>query len=246
MTYSRNSTVALSAGWRDRLAAIREARREYQEYENLMTHYERAVITREINARREQHEAAILAGALAEWHQAADHAAAALAKVEQAKGREAARWDAGRLAGEMQVVRMLVDSAVAGGLNDTSSKRLEQVYQDAERSGDPYKLRACGEVLAGLSVPSGDFEARRAANRLAQAGLRAAEQARAFPELDQAQQAAAEAIQGLNEAKRTLLDVDDGLGYTRPNGEIGNFTILRSIQKRVDESGPELRILPGE
>lgn len=248
--YYRNSGNQSGTTWRDKLEIVRTARSQYKQNENIMTAYEKLLVGKDIAEKQNLLESTILAGALQEWHSVCDEAADALAKVEKAKSKEAARWDAGKMTSEMQMINMLVDQTLApSGLDSDSLPKLQAIYQDAKISGDQHRIRAAAEVFSGLlgHKIGNDFEQRKQANRLAQIANDDARAVRSMPELENANKEAMEAFERANNARAMLFDVDSALGYTRPNGMIGNYDIEKAINSRINnETGESTIIKPKE
>lgn len=244
MSYLRNSTIKSEGGWRDKLEYIRAAFKEYGEYSPLMTLYERTLLTNEIKNRRTQYEPEIVASAIGEWDATCDKVLAAEAKIEKARGKESARWEAGRLASEMQLHNMLIETALA---SDKPLDQLRAVYEDAQRSGDIYKQRAAAEVFSALDrklKSVDDFDTRGFGHVLAEQAKRDAAAIRTTPELEQAHQDAQTAYQELQAARAMLADVDAGLGYQLPNGGIGNTTLFVAIDRRIERDHGEWFVKP--
>lgn len=209
-----------------------------------MTPYERSVLEREIGEKRASLEGAIIAGALGEWKQAVNNVKAKLDQVKAAKAKETARWDGTRLSSELQVYETLTRQQL-NTATDTMSQReavenLRALYDEAQKSGDIYKQRAAAEVIRGAigNARGLDSDRRMEINRLAKQAERDLSTLRQSEELNQAHQAAAEAVEKLNQARNMLFDVDRGLGYTAPNGLPGNSQIIKALtQVQQDRAG---------
>ncbi len=104
-----------AATWRDLLETIRAARKELKEYANVMSQYEQAVIEKDIKSMLEAHIGEITSGAIGEFKGSIERLKAAGRKIDQAKTNEITRWNMPRLAGEMQAVQVMVESALASG-----------------------------------------------------------------------------------------------------------------------------------
>lgn len=235
--------------WRDQLQELVKTRNEYSQYANVMTAFERLNIEKAIKGMRAEIEPVILAGARAEWDTAIQNFKAKDARVKAARSKESARWDAARLNSEMQAVEMMVKqtvkSNVSGPLDNATMARINAIYEDFQNSGDIYKQRAAGEVYAGLVSMVGEgFDQRQQAYVMAERAQRDILKAREFDELKAAEQEAIQAVEGLNQAKMLLHDVDRDLGDTRPNGTIGNYELAQELARvRTDEDGNITQIL---
>lgn len=240
------------ASWRDRLEELRKARQEYHSLEGMMSPVERTLFSKSINEKRAEVEPYIMREALGEWHYAIDQYTQAVKGLKEAKNREVARWDASKLNAEMQTVELLVtkavQSSVGGNLDPSVMPRLKAMYEEAKNSGDLYKARACAEVFTGLTAMVGnDGEARFLANRLSQQAQRDAKAVRTTAELERSDRQAEEAVEKLDQAKHTLINVDEGLGYQQFNGGVGDFNIYKELNRvRVNHVGEVIEIVPIE
>lgn len=222
--------------WRDRLAEIKAARDEYKSIESIAGPGERVLFSKSINEKIAEVENMIIQGALSEFQSAVDQWHDANKKLQTAKNDEVKRWSAEKINAEMTMAESLVKNAVrsstGGQLEPDVLPRLRSMYQEAYNSGDLYKQRAYAEVFTGLAGMVGnDGEARLLANRLSKQARRDARAVRVTPELEKADQAAAAAVEGINKAKSTLFEVDDSMGWTKFNGEIGNFQLYTELQR---------------
>ncbi len=222
--------------WRDQLAEMKTARAEYAELEPIMSAAERVMYIKSINDKQAAVGSTILQGAFTEWDNALDKFTNAVKSVQTAKNKEIARWEAVKLNAEMQMaeslITKLVQSSAGERLEPDVLPRLQKMYDEAQASGDVYKMRATAEVFTGLPAMVGsDFEDRKAANKLSKQAQRDARVVRITPEMKAADQAAVEAVEMINQAKSLLFEVDEGLGYTKPNGEVGNFDIFKQLHR---------------
>jgi len=158
-----------------------------------MTDFERSLINNDIQERINQVEQQVVDGVVSEWNAAADRVYKALKQVELEKAAEVRRWDADKLAAEMQAVSMLVDYAVATrGLDNDSEKVLTRIYDDAVNSGDIYKKRAAAEVFSGLMGKKigDDMDSRMKANRFITRAKNDAEECRTTDGIKRAEEEA--------------------------------------------------------
>lgn len=138
--------------WRDYAKRIKAAKKELGDYYSIMTEYERQTAQNEIKNMKDQYMQYITEGILGEHEAALQKFKNAHVKVGQERKKEIASWDAQRLAAEMQLYEKLIDQAVNstgdafGGLG-RQSNILEETYQEAQQSGDKYKMRAIAEVM---------------------------------------------------------------------------------------------------
>jgi hypothetical protein len=241
-----------SNNWRDSLKELKTARDEYAQYSNVMTPYERLTIDKAITEQRHRIEPGVINGAIAEWNNAIEKVERKYQNVQDKKAKETSRWDAAKLTSEMQAVEMMVkqtvNSNIKGPLDKDATDRLKHIYSELQSSKDMYKMRAAGEVYTGLvSMVGSEYDTRREAYHMSKQAQKDAQAARAFPELDQAELEAKEATNELDQVRQTLVTVDNDLGYTKFNGEIGNFAIFQEINRvKVDRMGNIEKILPAE
>ena len=122
------------------------------------------------------------------------------------------------------------------------------MYDEAQNSGDIYKMRAMAEVFTGLpSMVGGDLDDRMYANKLSQQAQRDAQAVRVTREIEKADQLARDAVETLTQAKSALHEVDEGFGQTRPNGEVGNWDIYKELNRvRTNQRGEVVDIVPVE
>lgn len=235
------------ATWQDKFKVVKSLREEIINNADLLTPYERAVKARDLNAYQEAYEPYILGGVLSAWHNACDKALGAYDKVSKARADEVKRFDGQKLAGEMNVVNMLVDNALGGrGLDNDSIKALSGIYEDYMSSGDLHKQRAAGEVFSSLLSRDvgNDLDMKVKANSLLTRAKTDLNEVRSYKPLDKAEDEARRAVEELDGMRYVLLDVDAGLGYTSPNGLPGHSLIIKSINDRVDNTGSRLVVKP--
>lgn len=240
------------ATWRDRLEELKTAHSEYAKLEPMMTEVERILIGKSISEKQAEVHDYIMQGARVEWQYAINQYAQAKKSLQDAKNREVSRWEASRLNAEMETAERLVTKAVqsstGGRLDPKIMPRLKAMYDDAQNSGDIYKMRAMAEVFTGLPAMVGnDFDDRMYAHRLSQQAQKDARAVRVTLELEKADRETKEAVDMLNQAKSTLLEVDEGMGYTKPNGEVGNWDLFKELNRvRTNQDGEIEDIVPFE
>lgn len=238
--------------WRDRVEELKAARAKYAELEPMMNGLDRVMLTNSINEKRAEVEPFVMNGVISEWQQAIDRFEQASKAVETARVKEIARWEASKFNDEMTVIERLVNSTVkssAGGrLDPNVMPRLQKIYEDAQASQDPYKMRAAAEIMQGLPTMVGpDFDDRKQANRIAQRAQKDVQGLRITEEMKAADQVAAAAVQALNQAKSVLFEVDGAMGYTLPNGEVGSFELFKQMHRvKTAPNGEIAAIVPVE
>ena len=202
-----------------------------------MSEYERIVINREIQQRQTRYEPVVVAGALAEWNGAVANVKDALAKVKTAKQKALTRWEPGRLSAELQVYKTLAEQAARITDPRSLKERLSEMYQEAKESGDQYKWRAAGEIMQGAVAYAGqDLDDRMAMNSIAQLAARDLEALKTTPELANAHQAAAVAVESLNGAQNTIFEAASVLGIGHPDNNHQFYQALARV-KQTPEGG---------
>lgn len=150
--------------WKTGLELIKAQIAEYEQYRAIMTQYEAAMAKRVYQEKIDQWKPQIVENLLKEQEIYITRYHAQETLVARAKAAEINRWDASKLANQLQVTRLLVEQAMAGPDQDdpwrgsTSSKqeRLQKLYQDAKASNDIYKMRSVAEVLLSVPLQPGD------------------------------------------------------------------------------------------
>ena len=135
--------------WRDMLAEINAAQKEWNEYSGIMTAYERETAKREYNNMLDKYSKPITAGVLAVHENALQKLKQADDRVKAEKKKETASWEAARLASEMQVYEMLIRQAIhSDGPRENTGKKLEQ-KKYYSHSGYPggLKVKTLKEIL---------------------------------------------------------------------------------------------------
>ncbi len=231
--------MLLTKDWREGLELIRASREEYKQYAAIMTPYEQSLAEREIQSTIDRWKPEIISNLLREHEAAINQVKDARQAIERQKAVEVNRWEAGKLGGELQVAKMLLDQAgnapdqgdpFRGG-SGSRQERIQALYQDARQSGDIFKQRAMAETLQGLNVGR-DSEL----NHLVKQAERDLAAMRRTVEIEQAEQAAAVAWQALVdktvEVATIAPEIGEGTGMLssgpltqstrriKPNGEI--------------------------
>ena len=162
------------ATYRDSVAKIRAMKKELRTNYMIMSQYERqrveAAIENEINRSR----GAIVQGMLTDWHAAIGAHKNAGRAIDEARRREAQRWQPDRLAMELQLARAAFDRS-------QNATEAQAEYQRALESNDPAKMRAYSEVFSGALNKFRDD--RLNAHRLAVEASRKAEALQTTPEI---------------------------------------------------------------
>jgi len=145
-------TVTTTAvGWRAMAKEITTARAEYRANRTKMSRYEAEKIAREFDSMKARYQPRIEAEAIAEWKAAVDKFSRAKQRANTAWVKENISWDIHKLNDEAEYYRRMIEAealrkntAVTG---DTAAQALRDIWEDAQRSGDKYKIRAAAEIL---------------------------------------------------------------------------------------------------
>lgn len=137
--------------WRDRLEFIRKAKKEYDSYQGIMTPYERHTISEDIKAKRTAAFQDVFNGISGEFNAVIGEYRDSRRKQSEARSKEVMRWDAAKLAAELQLARMQFDQKgktsgafAHGGIGPV------RLYEDALITGDMYKIRAAAETILSM------------------------------------------------------------------------------------------------
>jgi hypothetical protein len=210
-TFTQQSTgTSAESDWRkqrDHFAAMLETARLNG---HKMSQFERESIRAELDNYSNTQGVKILGAAIEQYHQALDTFRAKEQAVEKERVREIARWDASKLAPEMQVVNMRVSTALQ---SQHPEQELKQLYAEAQLSGDNYKIRAAADALkqaANQAIGSPNMPAETLLRidgvaRQAAADLKAL---RTTPEIVKAQEVAKEAFDAAMKTRAELLQTD--------------------------------------
>ena len=156
--YSARQSQYNGNDWLSKLNQIKEARSEYNKIERILTPYERQTIFGNIKADAEANYSRVYNGVKARLDAAVGNYKSAAAKRAAAIAKEINSWDAGKLNDELQAfstrVNMELSKKDAQGIfsGQPAAKRIEALYQEAQASGDRYKMRAAAEVLRAADV----------------------------------------------------------------------------------------------
>lgn len=156
--YSARQSQYNGNDWLSKLNQIKEARSEYNKIERILTPYERQTIFGNIKADAEANYSRVYQGVKARLDAAVGNYKAAAAKRAAAIAKEINSWDAGKLNDELQAfstrVNMELGKKDAQGIfsGQPAARRIEALCQEAQASGDRYKMRAAAEVLRAADV----------------------------------------------------------------------------------------------
>lgn len=158
MTMFNHTISSKTNSWQDRIKEIKVAREHLSKYEAMMTPYEREMRGKEIEQRISSYYPTIYGGVKQAWEGWINEYKKATTRLAEAKAKEYARWDAGKLGAEMQTFKALVDQKLSMrddpvfSSGQGPSGRIKKIYEEYQKSGDLYKQRASSEVLLGLST----------------------------------------------------------------------------------------------
>ena len=170
---TRFNTQPNSGDWMSKLTEIKAAQDKYAKDQSIMSAYERQTTWGDIEAKISQNYSSVFKGVKNRFDAAVGSYKAAAAKRAAAIAREINSWDAAKLNAEMQAFQMRVGMEL--NKRDTQgifsgapvSKRIEEIYREAQASGDRYKMRAAAEVLRGTDTEKLPSEQRTAVQMIA-------------------------------------------------------------------------------
>jgi len=235
-----------SKSWRDQLNYLIDAKKEYDTYHGMMTEYERLTIREAINELRTSIYPVVCRGALSEFEQKIEKFQAAKRKTADAVAKEIARWDAGKLVAEKQLVKMWFDEIAKKANNQLSPCKKINIFaelvEQAIKSGDMYKIRAVAEQAREFAG-NVDKEDMVQAFSLIQAVEGTLNEIRNTPEIT-------EALKEQNLAGMELQDARDELGaISTALGEkpdIFTSNSLTQAMRRVKVSPSGLEVLAAD
>jgi hypothetical protein len=249
--YNRSGNQSGANDWREALKEIQAARKEYTEYAQVMTAYERSVVERSIGERVGVLYPSLLAGIQAEHN-------AAIQKIQDsqtAKRREVTkeidRWEPGRMVAELEVAQKRVNMSLsAGGLSPfsggspTTGGKLEALIQEARQSEDIYKKRAIYEALQDVT-PKVDAGERLVVNRLSKDAERELAALRVTEGMTKAQEAEQAALAGYAQVRKQVLETAAALGQADPQGVFATGDFARIVRRvQVDRDTGQVVIYP--
>ncbi len=244
--YNARQTQQNSGDWLAKLNQIKEARSEYNKIERILSPYERQTIFGNIKADAEANYSRVYNGVKARLDAAVGNYKAAAAKRAAAIAKEINSWDAGKLNDELQAfstrVSMELSKKDAQGIfsGQPAAKRIEALYQEAQASGDRYKMRAAAEVLRAADVEKLPSEQQMQVQLLARAASDNLEALRNTDDIKEAidlEDAAIEAMQNEQKFVREAAEVMFDEGGQIFGRDVSNFGKLASTIKFEREAG---------
>lgn len=161
---ARYDQANVPQGWRGKYEHLKTYHDWCQQNLPDMTVIERRIHGEEYNQLKGQYTQAISAGAVQEWHDTIRIFQAYQDARRKAETAEVKRFDAGKLSSEMALCGALVglvnnapDMSTFGG-GPSRADRLNLIYQDAVKSGDLNKQRACYEIFSMMTPPASEGE----------------------------------------------------------------------------------------
>jgi hypothetical protein len=230
--------------WQDRLKEIKFAREHLSKYEAMMTPYEREMRSQEIQDRIRTHYPTVYGGVKKAWEGWINEYKKATARLADAKAKEYAKWDASKLGAEMQTFKLLVDqklstahdSVLAGGPGP--SERVKKLYEEYQKSGDPYKQRASAEVMLGISTQGLKREDAVGIRMLGHDAESKLMQLRDNEEIQKAEEAYVESAKELFKQRENIAEVATLMGEpVEPLFSGGDFAKLQKMVQVDRETG---------
>ena len=239
-----NSTPSNSPTWQDRLKEIKIAREHLAKHEAMMTPYERKMRSEEIQQRINAYYPTIYGGVKKAWEGWINEYKKATTHLAETKAKEYAKWDASKLGAEMQTFKALVDQKLSMrsdsifGQEGGASERVKKLYEEYQKSGDPYKQRASSEVMLGLSTEGlkrDDVIGIRLLGHEAEGNLT---QLRNTEEIQKAEDAYVESAKELFKQRENIAEVATLMGEpVEPLFSGGDFAKLQKMVQVDRETG---------
>lgn len=238
--------------WMSKLDQIKAARKEFEKLQGIMTPYERQTIYGGMQAEAKANYSRIYNGVKERFEAAKSNYKAAAAKRAAAIAKEINNWDTARLNAEVQAFQTRLSmelgkkDAQGAFTGQPAAKRIAALYQEAQASGDKYKMRAAAEVLQAANFDSIPREQRMDVLMVSRAASDNLEALRNTDEIRKAIEQENAAVKQLQDEQQFLRETgavmnDDGDVFGRA---VGNFAKLASTVKFEREAGSvKIRIL---
>ena len=231
--------------WQDRVKEIKIAREHLSKHEALMTPYEREMRSEEIHDKLRSYYPTVYGGVKKAWEGWINEYNKATARLAEAKAKEYAKWDPAKLGAEMQAFKMMVDqklssasdSIFAGGPGP--SERVKKLYEEYQKSGDPYKQRASCEVMQGISTQGLKRDEAVSIRLLGHEAEGRLLQLRNTEEIQKAEEHYVESAQELFKQRENLSEVATLMGEPPDFGmgrwEIGKLQRMVQVERETGE-----------
>ena len=235
--------------WMSKLNQIREARAKFDKGQGMMSDWERQTVSESIKDDASRNYTRIFSGVKQRLDDAVGNYKTAAAKRDAAIAREINSWDAARMNNELQAfqtrVSMELGKKDVQGLfsGQPTARRIEQLYREAQASGDKYKMRAAAEVLQAADVDKLPDEQRMQVQSLAHAANKNLDDLRNSDDIKNAMDLENAAIKAMQEEIQFVKDAgavmrDDQMLFGNP---VGGFAKLASTVK-FEQAGGRVNI----
>ena len=244
--YSARQSQYNGNDWLSKLNQIKEARSEYNKIERILSPYERQTIFGNIKADAEANYSRVYQGVKARLDAAVGNYKSAAAKRAAAIAKEINSWDDGKLNNALQAfqtrVNMELGKKDVQGMfsGQSAASSIEKLYQEAQASGDRYKMRAAAEVLRAANVEKLPSEQQMQVQLLARAASDNLEALRNTDDIQNAidlENAAIKAMQDEQKFVREAAEVMFDEGGQIFGRDVSNFGKLASTIKFEREAG---------
>jgi hypothetical protein len=229
---------SITPTWRDRIREIKSAYDELRENSSIMNEYQRTIIERRIKDMKTAYYPVIVSGLLAENRDAVQTLKNAKHRTISEKQKEINSWDAQKLTTEMQLQQMLVDQSFSEGNHnifnsDGTVGNLEKIFNDAQQSGDKYKMRAVAEVMKSLpnKTNSMEDEIKFAGNHLANESKKLLQSIRITPEMVKANEGYQQAYDEYRTVRQEIIKTSYDIGEGDPLGFFKDNELTRAIKQ---------------
>jgi hypothetical protein len=215
-----------------------------------MTPFERTQHAQALKAARENLRATLEGWAVFEHTQALEALETSARKVDQERAAIINAWDSQRLAADLAIYSARISNAAQAG----NLAELQDVYTEAQSSGDKYKQRAAAVAIqssaARLPGNAQDIhgnDGRMIVNRLQVQAARDLAQLKTSPQLETALTDLDAATQAMRRANSEIETTAEVLGDTVFNGSIHNMRLESALSRvRLHQDGSFEIMLPEE
>jgi hypothetical protein len=225
-------------GYRDQLNKIRAMKKELSTYYMEMTPHERRKIEEAIASEINRSRGAIVQGMLTDWHAAIGAHKNAGRALDEARRREAQRWQPDRINMEMNLARASFDRC-------QSVQEAQAEYQRAIESNDPAKMRAYSEVFSGALNKFRDD--RLTAHRLSVEASRRAAELQTTPEIVAALEKGSDAVQRVIELQTEIGGISQEIdAFSSTYRELNRVAVRTSYDADSGKWATSVEIQEGE
>lgn len=199
----------------EKLAWLRRAKKELEDYGPVMTAYERLTVTEEINRKTNEYYPAVTTWVMDKHEQAINRVKASKEAINKAQANEINRWDPAtfrqnlELYGE-QITRLA--STPADPLRGFFPEdEIARILTESKLSGDIFKQRAAAEIVKSLPPPADNNAKVKLASLQAQA-RETLQQVRETEQINQARELYNQSVMELAKVRDEVIEVGRLMG----------------------------------